>query len=215
MQLIHLHKEFDKLQQEYGDPNLNAIYGAGQIKNPTFAFVFMNPTARNITADKGWQGIKAPWIGTKQVWGLFYKLELLSADIYNQILTKKPADWTPKFAETVYQDVATHNIYITNLAKSTQKDARKLPDSVFRAYLDLFWQEMHHVDPKIIVSFGTQVSSIILGKNIKISDWHGKTTTILGNNKKYKIAPVYYPVGQGAMNMAKTVGAVKQLLKQV
>ena len=59
MQLIHLHPYFDKLQQKYGNNNLNAIYNAGQIINPIITFVFMNPTAQNIATHKNRKGIRA------------------------------------------------------------------------------------------------------------------------------------------------------------
>ena len=74
MQIKSLHKKIDLLQLLYGDSSLQAIYGAGCINKPKIMFIFMNPTARNITADKNWRGLRAPWLGTKNVWGIFYKL---------------------------------------------------------------------------------------------------------------------------------------------
>ena len=68
MQLTKLHKSFDILQSKFGVNNLNAIYGAGETKSPRLCFIFMNPTGRNISSVKNWRGIRAPWLGTKNIW---------------------------------------------------------------------------------------------------------------------------------------------------
>ena len=38
-------------------------------------FVFMNPTGKNNASYKEWKGIRAPWIGSKNIWYLFYQLD--------------------------------------------------------------------------------------------------------------------------------------------
>ncbi|QQR93747.1 hypothetical protein IPJ91_01150 [bacterium] len=78
LQLTHLHSEFDKLHELHGDTNFNSIYGAGCTENPKYVFVFMNPTAKNISSHKSWTGIQAPWIGTKNVWKLFQRVGMLN-----------------------------------------------------------------------------------------------------------------------------------------
>ncbi|MDD3156252.1 MAG: hypothetical protein PHP14_02395 [Candidatus Pacebacteria bacterium] len=52
MQITKLFRKFDELQKLYGEKNLDSIYGCGQTNNPKLCFVFMNPTARNISSDK-------------------------------------------------------------------------------------------------------------------------------------------------------------------
>ena len=84
-QVTQLHKEYDKLQLKYGDPTLSCIYGAGCIENPDIMFIFMNPTGRNISSIPSWEGLRAPWIGTKQVWDIFENLGLLQSHIYLKI----------------------------------------------------------------------------------------------------------------------------------
>ena len=81
MTLDELKKEYDILQLKYGATELDSIYNGGCTDNPNICFVFMNPTGRNIASDKSWNGIKAPWIGTKNIWDLFYELDLLDKDI--------------------------------------------------------------------------------------------------------------------------------------
>ena len=55
---------------------------------------------------------------------------LILPDIYNQIKAIKGSDWTQQFAKIVYDNVAKHKYFITNLGKCTQIDARPLSDGV-------------------------------------------------------------------------------------
>ena len=91
-------------------------------KNLDICFVFMNPTGRNIASSKEWKGIKSPWIGTKNIWDLFYKLNLMGNKIYKKIKEIKGSEWTEEFTKQVYNDVKTHKYFITNLGKCTQID---------------------------------------------------------------------------------------------
>ena len=50
----------------------------------------MNPTGRNIAADPGWKGRRSSWIGTKNIWKLFYSIGLLDEKIYKEIQRRKP-----------------------------------------------------------------------------------------------------------------------------
>lgn len=192
-QINELHPEFDSLQIKYGDTNLNSIYGAGNINKPEVMFIFMNPTGRNIASNPDWKGLRAPWIGTKQVWDIFSNLSLLSVDVFNKIKAKKPEEWDLEFAKEVYKDIHNHNIYISNLAKCTQIDARPLSDKVFKDYLELMYKEIEIVNPKRIVTFGNQVSSIILKKNISVSNYIDGLEK-LSLSKDYSVYPTYYPV---------------------
>ena len=111
-------------------------------------------------------------------------VSLLDKDIYNKIKTIKGTDWTKEFAEEVYNDVTRHKYFITNLAKCTQVDARPLPDSVYKEYLELFKQEIGIVKPKNIVLFGNQVSSIVLDEKIAVSQVRKKCFTQKVNGKE-------------------------------
>ena len=130
MKLEELHKEYDKLQQKYGAKELDSIYYGGCADYPDICFVFMNPTGRNIASSKDWKGLKSPWIGTKNIWDLFYRIGLLDQDIYTKIRAIKGSEWTEKFASEVYENVKKHRYFITNLGKCTQLDARPLPDCI-------------------------------------------------------------------------------------
>lgn len=85
MGLEDLKPKYDRLQRKYGAKELDSIYNGGCIKNPDICFVFMNPTGRNIASSKEWKGLKSPWIGTKNIWDLFYQVDLLDEKIYKEI----------------------------------------------------------------------------------------------------------------------------------
>jgi len=215
MQLKNLFKTFDKLQKLHGHKRLDAIYGAGEIKNPNLFLVFMNPTARNIASNKKWSGLKAPWIGTKNVWKMFYQLGFINKKLFDEINKRKPDDWDYNFAKKTYQQIKKKSIYITNLSKATQIDARPLKNNVFRKYLNLFKEEILTINPKIIITFGNQVSSIILGSNIKVSDYRKKYKIMKIHNKEFKIFPVYYPIGQGTRNIDKAKEDIDWIINNI
>lgn len=218
MKLEELKSKYDKLQEKYGAKELDSIYNGGCTKNPDICFVFMNPTKRNIASSKEWKGIKSPWIGTKNIWDLFYKLDLVDEKIYEKIKKIKGSEWTEEFAEEVYGDVKKHKYFITNLGKCTQIDARELPNSVYEEYLDLLKQEIEIVNPKVVVLFGNQVSSIVLNKKISVSQCRKQLFTEEINSKKYKFYSVYYPVGNGRFNINKSIEDIKYIqdnLKQI
>ena len=95
----------------------------------------MNPTGRNMASDPGWKGRRSPWIGTKNIWKLFYSIGLLDEKVYKEKKKKKPQDWSEYFANIVYDDVERHKYFMTNLGKCTQVDARALPNCVLVSIL--------------------------------------------------------------------------------
>ena len=173
----------------------------------------MNPTGKNIASDPKWKGRRFPWIGTKNIWKLFYRIGLLDEEIYNNIMSKKPHEWNEKFADIVYENVEKHKYFITNLGKCTQIDARVLPNSVYNQYLELLCKEIEIINPKIIVTFGNQVSSIVLNENISVSQCRKQNFIKNINGKEYNIYPVYYPIGNGMMNIDKAIEDLNSIMK--
>ena len=213
MKLEDLKVKYDKLQKKYGAKELDSIYNGGCTEKPDICFVFMNPTGRNIASSKNWKGLKSPWIGTKNIWDLFYKLNLMNDDIYNKIKEIKGSEWTEEFAEEVYDDVKKHKYFITNLGKCTQVDARELPNSVYEQYLDLLKQEIEIIKPKVIILFGNQVSSIVLNKKISVSQCRKQLFMDKIKNKQYKFYSVYYPVGNGRFNIDKSIEDINWIIE--
>ena len=214
MKLEDLKVEYDKLQIEYGDKSLDSIYNGGCDNNPDICFVFMNPTGRNIASSKEWKGLKSPWIGTKNIWTLFHALELIDDDIFEKIRTLKGKEWTPEFANDVYNNVKKHKFFITNLGKCTQVDARPLPDKVFLEYKELLFKEFNIVKPKVIILFGNQVSSIVLDKKISVSESRKLLYKKDINGEEFKFYSVYYPVGNGFFNVDKAIEDIKWIMKE-
>jgi len=211
VKLEDLKPKYDKLQKRYGAKELDSIYNGGCTQNPDICFVFMNPTGRNIASSKKWKGIKSPWIGTKNIWDLFYQLDLMDEKIYRTIKSIKGEEWTEEFAEEVYADVKKHKYFITNLGKCTQVDARVLPNSVYEEYLELLRKEIEIINPKVIILFGNQVSSIVLEEKISVSQFRKKLFNKEINGRKYNFYSVYYPIGNGRFNIDKSIEDIKYI----
>lgn len=212
MELEDLKIKYDRLQKKYGAKELDSIYNGGCTTNPDICFVFMNPTGRNIASNKEWKGLKSPWIGTKNIWDLFVSLDLIDKEIYDKIKRIKGKEWTPKFAEEVYDNVKKHKYFITNLGKCTQIDARPLPDYVYKEYLNLLKKEFNIINPKIIILFGNQVSSIVLNEKISVSEVRKKCFMKKINGIVYKFYSVYYPIGNGHFNIDKSIEDIKWII---
>jgi hypothetical protein len=213
VELSELTKEYDKLQKIYGDTSLHSIYNGGCTNNPDVCLVFMNPTGRNLAAKSDWNGIRSPWIGTKNIFDLFIACNLIDEDVYHKIKSLKPSEWTEEFAKYVYDNIANHKVFITNLGKCTQVDARPLPDEVYLNYLDLLKKEFEIVKPKVIILFGNQVSSIVLNEKISVSQVRKKEYIREFNNTKYHLYSVYYPIGNGRFNIDKSIEDINYILK--
>lgn len=211
--LEDLNKKYAKLQNKYGNKNLDSIYNGGCVTNPKICFVFMNPTAKNIASNKNWKGLKAPWIGTKNIWDLFERVGLLDEDIYKQIKKIKGSEWTIEFSQKVYDNVAKHKYFITNLGKCTQIDARPLKNEVYKEYLDLLEKEIQIINPEVIILFGNQVRSIVLNQKISVSLVRKKQFIKKIGNREFKCFSVFYPVGNGRFNIDKSIEDIKWILK--
>lgn len=208
-----LNREYDILQQQYGAPELHSIYNGGCEDKPETCFIFMNPTSRNIASLPSWKGQRAPWIGTKTIWKLFYRLQLLDDAIYQEILKRSPADWDAAFAKQVYNNVYQHRYFITNLGKCTQLDARPLSNAVYKIYLELLYKEIDLLKPAKIITFGNQVSSIFLNQAISVSACRKQSFQKCIHGVEYEVYPIYYPVGNGLRNMELAIADLTEILK--
>jgi len=59
-----------------------------------------------------------------------------------------------------------------------------------------------------------QVSSVLLNKNIKVSEYRKKYESLVIKNNKYKVYPVYYPVGQGMRNIKIAKEDINWIIKK-
>ena len=213
LQLTAIHPVIDLLHKKYGDPNYTSIYGTGRIKSPKLVLVFMNPTARNVSARPEWAGIRAPWLGLKQTWKFFYEIGILNKELFKATQKLRPEEWTPEFSNTIYSYVASKKVFSTNLAKATQLDARPLRDRVFYDSREGFLKELELLNASHVVTFGNQVSSVLLNKPVRVSKYSGTQFEELEVGMRiYKIYPCFYPVGRGWMNIRKVVPRVRRIL---
>ena len=212
MNIKDLNVEYDKLQKKYGAKELDSIYNGGCEDNPDVCFVFMNPTGKNIASVKTWSGRKSPWLGTKNIWKLFHSINVISDNLFNQIMDKKPKDWDYDFCDDVYKEIENKKVFITNLGKCTQIDARPLSDEVLKQYLKLLYKETEIINPKVIITFGNQVSSIILDKKVSVSLNRKVCHQLKIKDNVYKVYPVYYPVGNGIFNIDKAIEDINWIL---
>ena len=209
-----LNKFYDKLQLEYGEKSLSSIYNGGCQNCPDICFVFMNPTGKNIASLPNWKGRKSPWIGTKNIWKLFYNIDLISKDLFDKIQSMKSSDWNEEFADKVYDEVTNNKYYITNLGKCTQIDGRPLPDKVLKQYLELLYKEIDMVKPKKIVVFGNQVSSIFLNRKICVNSVRKQKFNIEIFNNNYPVYCVFYPIGNGMRNIDLAIEDLKYIINK-
>ena len=209
----NLQKKYDQMQEIYGSKELNSVYGGGCRKNAKVALVFMNPTRRNVATSKSWAGIKAQWLGTKQIWDFLTKCGLFGEKLNSKIKAMKPNEWTPQFCEDVYAEVEKNGLWITNLAKCSQDDARPLSDEVFLQYKDLLLEELEKVEPKKIFFFGNQVASIVLNEKIAVSTCRKKAFFLKLGKKQVQCYALFYPVGNGRFNQSKSVEDIRNILQ--
>lgn len=213
IQLSHLFDAFDMLQDIHGDRTLHPVYGAGCTKHPKMFLLFMNPTGKNVSCSKEWKWLRAPRLGTKNIWKLLYSIWSISKNTFDHIQSLTAKQRTEEFSLSVYKELADNGFYISNLAKCTQTDARPLKDKVFKEYLDLIYQEIEDIQPQHIISFGNQVSSIVLGKKVTVSSYMKDDHDVLKIKKNsYKVYPTFYPVGQGMRNLPNAIARVQYII---
>lgn len=215
LQIKEIQKDIDKIHKKYGDTNFSALYGAGCTKNPKILFLFMNPTAKNLTVNKEWKGIRAPWIGLKNTWKLMKELGFINSELNDRVRNYKKENWNHEFALELYSCVAKNKGYLTNLARCTQPDARHVSDIVFKESLAITLREIELINPKIIISFGNQVSANLLGKPIKVSETRKQKHDLKIGKKTYAVYPTFYPVGMGLRNINKAIEDIKFVMKSI
>ena len=74
-------------------------------------------------------------------------------------------------------------------------------------------QVQNIINPKVIVLFGNQVSSIVLDEKISVSQVRKKCFIKDINGTKYKFYSVYYPVGNGRFNIDKSIEDIKWIIE--
>ena len=79
-------------------------------------------------------------------------------------------------------------------------------------YKKLLLNEIDIIKPKVIITFGNQVSSIILDKKVSVSNCRKEYFEKKIGKSVYKIFPVYYPVGNGIYNIDKAIEDINWII---
>ena len=80
---------YDLNRQHFPSNDLVPIVGNGKTSHPKVMFVFINPTKRNRSSSKAWNGPRFPFLGTKQVWRVFHKAGLFDGKLMEEINSVK------------------------------------------------------------------------------------------------------------------------------
>lgn len=182
---------------------LAPILGGGQVSKPKAMFVFINPTVRNISSDPDWQGPRFPFIGTKQVWRVFYRAGLFDSGLMQQI--EGMSDWSVEFTGRVLKFLQDQGLYLTNIVKWTGHDSTLPGSGKIRLFLPILEREIELVQPQYIITLGLIPFESLTGRKIKLADYYSRTVES-GGLKSYnltldsaeaKVIPSYFPVGRG------------------
>lgn len=199
-----LWKEVDDLNQRYfPDNTLQPILGGGRTCKPKVMFVFINPTGRNISSDREWQGPRFPFIGTAQVWRIFHRAGLFDDGLMDYINNNR--EWSLEFTDKVLRFLKEKSFYFTNLVKWTGHDATLPNSEKIRLFLPILEKEIEIVQPGYIVAFGLLPFESIARRNITLRDYYSEAMrakrvvpfeVAIGSMTR-KVIPCYFPVGRG------------------
>ncbi len=220
--LDSLWRHVDVINRKHFPKNsLMPIVGNGKCSRPKVMFVFINPTARNISSSPSWKGPRFPFIGTKQVWRIFHRAGLFDDLLMQSIESiKSGGEWSLGFTDEVLDFLKERDFYITNIVKWTGHDAT-LPDSEkISLFLPVLEREIEIVKPRYIVAFGLIPFERLSKTKIRLSDYYNESK----KNKKLitydlpsvssgsKVIPCYFPVGRGNPKRAvELLGMLKNL----
>lgn len=187
---------------------LPPIWAGGSTESPKIALMFINPTYRNQSATSDWSGERAPFIGLRRTWTFLSSCGLFEESVA-QTLPRDQA-WSGDDASRLYRAVADSGLYVTNLVKACRVTS-DLPSLAFaREYLELMASELDIVRPEYVVTMGSLVSSLLLGRQFSLSaafDYVESTgqALVAGAIGRSRIVPSYFPVGRGSPTKARAI----------
>jgi DNA polymerase len=193
---------------------LQHILGGGQENNPKVMFVFINPTHRNITSAPEYKGSRFPFVGTKEVWKVFFNAGLFPIELMEQINRN---EWNPKLIDSVLNFLNKSGFYFTDVSKCCNHNAELPSSEKIKKGEKTLLEEISIVRPKLIIAFGLIPTKVLTNKNIKLGTFleeirKGKDVVIQSKvifGRKYPVIPCYFPVGRG--NPGKAVEILKYI----
>lgn len=187
---------------------LPPIWAGGATDRPKITLVFINPTYRNQSATFDWPGDRAPFMGLRRIWTFLSGCGLFEESVVKTL----PRDraWSVDDASRLYSAVAGAELYVTNLVKACRVTSG-LPSLAFaREYLDLMVSELEIVRSEYVVTMGSLVSSLLLGRQFPVGSAfdHLESTgqaMVAGAINRSMIVPSYFPIGRGSPTRARAI----------
>lgn len=182
--------------------------------NPDIMFVFINPTKNNLGTKKNREGQRVPWIWYTTLWDVLHEAWFINDYWMNQLEDKK-GKWDAEFTEKLYKYLEEEQLYLTNIVKKAEIDARLPQSKLIKDYSDIFFKEIELVNPKKIVVFGKIPMSVFMSSSIALKECYRyleekwKLRTVNFNNKE--VIPCYFPVWLGRRNKPQAVDILKKL----
>lgn len=190
--------------KRYPDHDLRPILGNGKTLKPDVMFVFINPTARNVSTSRTWRGPRFPFIGTRQVWRIFHRAGLVD-DLLMRRIEESPSEWSLELTQEVLAFLRRKRFYVTNIVKWAGHDAA-LPDKEkINLFLPILEREIAVVRPAYVVAFGLIPFEALTQEDILLKQYHSqamRTRQLQFYSRRFgtvqtKIIPCYFPIGRG------------------
>jgi len=194
---------------------LMPIPGGGELNKPKYMFVFINPTIRNISTNPEWNGIRAPFIGTKNIWRIFHKAGHFENNLMQEIEKRK--SWDEPFAEKVYGFIKSKGFNFTNIVKWAGENADLPNREKIKLFLPTLIREIEIVKPQNIVTFGLIPYEALTLQKIRLEEYYQESmrmnkvirTEVTIGRIQTNILPCYFPIGRG--NPKRAVEILKLL----
>lgn len=194
------------------------VPGGGCSTRPMLMLVFINPTARNMTAHASWLGPRFPFAGKPKLWEILATAGFVRPDLPQRIAEM---GGTPEMVEMLMEETRRQSLYITNAVKCVD-DGSNLPTAArVAAGWPLLASEIALVQPRYIVAFGLIPFRALTGSTVRLADqlWDAQqgrceffpSQTIDG--RTYPVFPCYFPTGRGnPVAATKMLSALHQQL---
>lgn len=177
------------------------VLGGGCSEEPLLAFIFINPTVRNLSVRPDWGGMALPFVGVPAFWQVMRAAGLEGLDTAASTIA---ASWSPELARDVYQAIEDQRVYLTNLVKQTAPNGDAPSAFLVNTYYPFLVDELKIIRPRAIVTFGLLPYKTLTGQTVRLRDCLD-TATVGGQlvssscmfATQTSVYPCYFPTGRG------------------
>lgn len=172
------------------------------MRSPKAAFVFINPTYRNISSNPGYEGPRFPFIGVSYFWKVLSDSGWISRRLVEDIAIQ---GWGENVISNLVYELNRKSIYITNLVKCTLHHGDYPEKKYFDYHLPLFERELELLNPKRIITFGTLTTQYITDKRLVFKEYFRNPSKLYSVYGEIRTYPCYFPVGRGNPKLARKI----------